>query len=110
MLALNDIFTELTKLEEKLGGIKMGVAGSYARGTATEDSDIDIVVDYDMLDFYQIDMIKDSFDRPVDVIQLPLLKEEDERLDKIAQSFGSEINDESAYKNICKEVIWCGKL
>lgn len=107
MLELNDILKKLTELEGLLGGIKLGVAGSYAKGTATEDSDVDVVADYDMLDFDQIDLIKDSFDKDVDVVQLPLLKEEDERLDKLALSLDLPINDESAYKNIVKEVIWC---
>lgn len=103
---LDEVLKKLSELKQ-LMGYNFGVAGSVARGEETEDSDIDVVVDYDMLDFNQIDFIKDYFDRDVDVIQLPLLKEEDERLDALAVSLDLPTNDVSAYKTIIKDVIWC---
>lgn len=90
---------------------KLGVVGSVARGTYTDSSDIDIVVDGDMLDLYEIDLIKNTvknlFNRDCDVIQLPLAKEEDIELDNLSQSLGLGINENSSYKNMIKEVVWC---
>jgi len=42
----------------------------------------------------------------IDVIWLELLAEEDKELDKIAIEITGEVNEESMYKNIEKDVIW----
>lgn len=91
-------------------GYKFGVAGSYARGTANKKSDIDIVVDTDILDLIDIELIKKTllkkFGKKSDVICLKLLEQEDKELDELAISVGLTPNDESAFKSIIKEVIW----
>lgn len=91
---------------------KLGVVGSVARGTYSDSSDIDIVVDGDMLNLYEIDLIKNTikrlFNHDCDVIQLPLAaKKEDIELDGLSQSLGLGINEDSSYKNMIKDVIWC---
>lgn len=106
----NLILDEVKKLSKTsmLLGYKVGLAGSYARGEETDISDIDVVIDTDMLTLDQINFIHDYFKKDVDVIQLKLLKEEDKRLDDFAVSQGFPINDDSTYKSICREVIWFG--
>ena len=53
---------------------KIGIFGSYARGEATENSDIDIVVDFDKADlFNQIGImqeLEEQFNTHVDVVAL----------------------------------------
>jgi predicted nucleotidyltransferase len=53
---------------------KLGIFGSYARGEAKEESDIDIVVDFEKADlFNQISImqeLKEKFGKDVDVIAL----------------------------------------
>ena len=53
---------------------KLGIFGSYARNEARENSDIDIVVDFEEPDlFYQIGIMQDlreKFNTKVDVIAL----------------------------------------
>ena len=89
---------------------KFGVAGSYARGTAKKKSDIDIVVDTDILDLVDIELIKKTllknFGKKSDVICLKLLEKEDKELDELAISVGLTPNDESAFKSIIKQIIW----
>jgi predicted nucleotidyltransferase len=90
-------------------GCRFGLAGSYARGEETPDSDIDIVVDTDKefgLSIEEMERIKASFDCDTDVLQLRLLKEEDEELDAFLLEEGLPINKSSAYKSILREVIW----
>lgn len=53
---------------------KIGIFGSYARDEATDDSDIDIVVELDKPDmFYLIgikQMVEEAFETKVDIIRL----------------------------------------
>ena len=90
---------------------KLGVVGSVARGVETASSDIDIFVDGDMLDLKEIELIKQTiflnFNRECDVIQSKLAKEEDERLDALSESLGLGKNEDSPYKNMLREVVWC---
>lgn len=106
--SISDITTVLKTVDLPY---RIGVAGSYARNTATETSDIDVVVDTDMLDIPDIEciksLIKSQFNKDTDVICLQLLREEDEHLDRLALNIGVNKNSYSAYKSILREVIWC---
>lgn len=99
--------TSLVK-EPQLEGYRIGLAGSFVREEETPESDIDIVVDTDALTFDQMNFIHEYFDRDVDIIQLRLLAEEDKSLDEFCVREGFPINDDSAYKSICREVMWFG--
>lgn len=111
MLELADILQFLDSLKFRT---TLGVAGSYARGSAKTRSDIDIVSDSDMLTLEELEFIskavKNRFNKNCDIIQLPLLKKEDEELDAYAASRGLGHNDHSVYKNIVKEVVWCEQV
>lgn len=111
MPSLNELLDYLGNFDF---GCRVGIAGSYARGTANLSSDIDVVVDTDMLDIPDIELIKssikDKFNKESDVICLGLLESEDKELDSLLQSVDLGINDCSAYKSICREVIWCDKV
>lgn len=106
--------TDFIKLQKCIKDLKLkykiGVAGSFARNELKSSSDIDIVVDTDMLDIPIIEEIKksvaDTFLRDCDVICLGLLKKEDEDLDILAEKIGVGKNMHSAYKEVCKDVIW----
>lgn len=105
---LDDVLVVLKSLNFRF---KLGVVGSVARGEETTSSDIDIFVDGDMLDLKEIELIKQTillnFNRDCDVVQSKLAKEEDERLDALAESLGLGKNENSSYKNMLKEVVWC---
>lgn len=105
---LDEVLVVLKSLNFRL---KLGVVGSVARGEETASSDIDIFVDGDMLDLKEIELIKQTillnFNRDCDVVQSKLAKEEDERLDTLAESLGLGKNENSSYKNMLKEVVWC---
>ena len=99
----NDILTFLPELKT----VRIGVAGSFARGENTKDSDIDLVFDTDKLTFQDIEKIKNLFPLvQVDVLQLPLLKEQDEKDDLFLEKIGFAPNEDSVYKNIMREVLW----
>lgn len=52
---------------------KIGIFGSFARGTATEDSDIDIVVELEKPDLYHLigikQTIEETFGNKADVVR-----------------------------------------
>ena len=55
-----------------------------------------------------MEYIKSKFDgTDVDVLLLGLLKQEDEEMDSFFKEMGLPINNESVYKNVSKEVVWC---
>lgn len=105
---LDEVLAVLKSLNFRL---KLGVVGSVARGEETLSSDIDVFVDGDMLDLKEIELIKQTiflkFNRDCDVIQSKLAEEEDERLDALSESLGLGKNEDSSYKNMLKDVIWC---
>jgi len=59
------------ELQDNYSLTKIGLFGSYAKDTATENSDIDIVIQSNKKDFFLRDDLKeyleDSFKLPVDV-------------------------------------------
>lgn len=78
---LNQQRSQIIALAEKHGAYNVRVFGSVARGEATEDSDIDFLVDYDLekitpwfpggllLDLEQL------LNRKVDIVTVDMLKE-----------------------------------
>ena len=78
MLTREDILHILQEYLQERGETyhikKIGIFGSYARGDADEQSDIDIVVDFDEPDLlHQIGImqeLKEKFNKNVDVIAL----------------------------------------
>lgn len=72
VLALLKTFMEHQKSEYSL--ISLGVFGSFARGEAQSDSDVDIVFDTDAPNLFMTAMMKQDLEellgRPVDVLQL----------------------------------------
>lgn len=62
------------EFERKFGIKRIGIFGSYARGDANGDSDIDVVVELERPDMFCLVGIKHSieeaFDRKVDVVRL----------------------------------------
>lgn len=105
---LHDVLVVLRNLNFRL---RLGVVGSIARGEETKDSDVDVFVDGNMLDIPEIELIKqtikDTFNRDCDVIQSELAKQEDEELDELGIRLGLGKDEESAYKNMLREVKWC---
>ena len=76
---------------EKYGIKNIGIFGSYASDLATEDSDIDIVIETQEPDFYKLVHIKEEleelFNRSIDIVRQrenmnPYLKK---RIEKNAQ-------------------------
>lgn len=100
----------LSKLSELNIGYRVGIAGSVGRNRYNKRSDIDIVVDTDSLTIEEIKRIKEHlscFQRKVDVLQLVLLKEEDLELDAFCRELDLPVNEDSVYKTVSREVIWC---
>ncbi len=90
---------------------KFGIAGSFARNEQTATSDVDIIIsgakmilvdDYNKIYRYLLENLGLEFD----LINLEALEEEDKDFDDMLIDMGLDINDESAYKNIKKDVIW----
>jgi len=108
MLQLQNIIDNLKKAKEKYSynNIGIGIAGSYANGTACEGSDIDVVVNGDSTQIDVAEYIKNLFDIQVDVLWMDLLKKEDVELDNFLLSIGMEKNEDSVYKRVLREVIW----
>ena len=72
VLALLKTFMEHQKSE--YGLISLGIFGSFARGEAQSDSDVDIVFDTDAPNLFMTAMLKQDLEEllehPVDVLQL----------------------------------------
>ena len=92
---------------------KMGIAGSIVKGECSYSSDIDIVVDFRNISLEEMLNIEEffsgKFNRKVDIVNLPLLEEEDEELDNMLIRDGIGANEYSIYKSIKKEVVWFGE-
>lgn len=109
-LTLNYISEVLLQIEEKYNhSVKLGIAGSYANGKSTEESDLDIVIDGDSMRQDIAEDIKSSFPIQVDTLWLDLLKKEDDDMDLFCKENDLPINEDSVYKTIRKEVIWIDK-
>lgn len=82
-MVTQEIVTFLTEhkseIQEKFGATRIGLAGSYARGDATEYSDIDIVVELQSENkfrsfFYLLYYLQDAFGKRVDLVTESSLK------------------------------------
>ena len=68
---LNFLKTHKDELHEQYGLVKIGLFGSYAKGTETKESDIDLAIVTEKKDFFLRDDLKDflekQFNLPVDI-------------------------------------------
>ena len=106
MLSLDKIINILKEVRNNYKDLKVGVAGSYVNNSATDESDIDVILEGDSTNMEVIEYIKNLFDIEVDVLWLNLLRQEDEELDAFSISQGLPTNPYSVYKTVMKEVIW----
>ncbi|MDE7477027.1 MAG: nucleotidyltransferase domain-containing protein [Lachnospiraceae bacterium] len=106
MLSMESIKKTLKQLYYQYDDIKIGIAGSYANNTETEDSDLDIVIDGDSRRLDIMEQVKRLFNVQVDVLWVDLMKQEDEELDAFAREHNLPINKYSVYKTVMHEVIW----
>jgi len=71
---INFINTQKPELSRKYGVKRIGLFGSYARGHANQDSDIDIVVELEKPDLFILIGIKQFFEEAlgtnVDIVRL----------------------------------------
>jgi len=70
---------ELAQLDKDFGVKKIGLFGSYARGEQTENSDIDILVDFEkFISFFKFieleDYLSDKLKAKVDLVSIDALK------------------------------------
>ena len=91
--------------------VRLGYAGSYARGKAKLSSDLDIVVEGkralsgdEYLAIYN--KLKQLLKIKFDIVDLVALKDDDAEMDKMVLDMGLEVNESSAYKTMKKEAIW----
>lgn len=106
MITTEEIIDKLKTVYSKYDNIKVGLAGSFANGTAKTKSDIDIVLDGDSMRMEIAEYIRSLFNITVDILWLDLLKADDEEMDNFAISIGLGTNEYSVYKTIKREVIW----
>ncbi len=100
MLSKEKIIEVLKNIDkEKYGIKKIGLFGSYAKGIATEESDIDILVDFDFdkMTFFSDsnlrDYLKRKFHKKVDVISTDQITEVKYETD-LAQKYFSKLHEE----------------
>ncbi|MBR2831278.1 nucleotidyltransferase domain-containing protein [Candidatus Saccharibacteria bacterium] len=79
MLSVNSIKEIVTKVSKRYGVKKVYLFGSYAKGLATEDSDVDLVIDKGELhglelSAYRLDLIDEFGGTDVDVLTESSLK------------------------------------
>lgn len=111
MLSQNNIYKILENLNHLQLDYRYGYAGSYARGNAEENSDLDIIVEgkerLSSDDYFQIYHTLETISPiPFDIVDMVALKADDIEMDQKLLSMGLLANNESAYKNIRKEAIW----
>jgi predicted nucleotidyltransferase len=82
---LSFLLTHKDELYQKYSVTRIGLFGSYAKGTATPESDVDVIVQLDKPNLLTLSAIRqelqESFKTPVDVIRLrdtmnPFLKQQ----------------------------------
>ena len=104
-MTLQNIISTLKTVYNKYPNIKLGIAGSYARGEQHKNSNIDVVIIGDSTRMDIMEYIKGLFKTDVDVLWLDLLEQEDKELDSFALQNGMNINPYSVYKNVLRDVI-----
>ena len=115
-LKLENILSSLkiVKNDKKYSEFEIGVAGSYARGEQTDESDIDIVINTDSLSISDMENLKYLIKNilgvfvDIDILQLPLIKNESDEDDEFCKSMGIPLNNFSVYRSVVREVIWVG--
>ena len=73
VFSLDEIYRISIPIAEKHGVAKLYIFGSYARKEATENSDIDLLIDkgnvHNLLDYFAfVSDLEDSFEKHVDVV------------------------------------------
>ncbi len=111
MLNASDIKKVFDCLYELNLGYRFGYAGSYAKGQAQENSDLDILVKgQEALSsnayFTIYHTLKNILPVHFDIVDLTALEEDDLIIDKKLLEMGLAINTESAYKTMKNDVIW----
>jgi predicted nucleotidyltransferase len=108
MLSKDTILETLRKYKgnDMLKDIRVGLAGSYARGEASENSDVDILIDGDSHRINSAEFLRNLFPVKTDILWLELLKEDDEKDDEELQLLGFGINKYSLYKTLLKDAVW----
>lgn len=91
--------------------VRLGYAGSYARGKAKINSDLDIVVEGKRTlssdEYFAIyNKLKQLLKIKFDIVDLVALEEDDAKMDDMLLNMGLEANESSAYKTMKKEAIW----
>jgi len=111
MLTLKDIQNVFEALFGLGLNVRLGYAGSYARGKAKVNSDLDIVVEGkralsgdEYLAIYN--KLRHLLKIKFDIVDLIALKEDDIEMDNMLIDMGLEANESSAYKTMKKEAIW----
>lgn len=111
MLTLKDIQNVFDALFGLGLNVRLGYAGSYARGKAKINSDLDIVVEGKRTlssdEYFAIyNKLKQLLKIKFDIVDLVALKEDDAKMDDMLLDMGLEANESSAYKTMKKEAIW----
>ena len=111
MLTLKDIQYVFDALLELGLNFRFGYAGSYAKGVAKKDSDLDIVVEGSRElsgdEYFKIyNKLRELLHIKFDIVDLLALKKDDSEMDQMLLDMGLAINDSSAYKTMKREAIW----
>lgn len=90
---------------------KFGIAGSFSRGEQKENSDVDVVIGgVEQLSLEEFENITNYLDnnlnKKYDILVIEGMKKDDKVYDRILENMGLPINEDSAYKNIKREVRW----
>lgn len=111
MLTRKDISQIFECLKELGLNYRFGYAGSYARGAAKNNSDLDIVVEGATMlsgdEYMKIyNQLKKLLHIRFDIVDLTALKEDDNQMDQMLLDMGLNVNESSAYKNMKKDAVW----
>lgn len=107
LLTMPEIIKTLKRISKEIGfDFRLGIAGSYAKNKAKENSDLDIVIDGDSMKQEVAEYIKQQFPIKVDILWLDLLKAEEDDLNAFCLANNYPINNDSVYKTVLREVIW----
>jgi predicted nucleotidyltransferase len=88
---IEEITDRLSSVFEQNGVTKAVLFGSYAKGTATEESDVDIMIDTEPSvrgwDFYGIyEYVIEALGKEVDLVKSKLIKPEDKINTEVSRS------------------------
>jgi len=111
MLTIKEIQRVFEALLSMGLGFRFGYAGSYAKGIAKKNSDLDVVVEGTRTltgdEYFTIyNKLKQLLQIRFDIVDLTALKEEDKEMDQMLLDMGLSINEDSAYKTMMREAVW----